>query len=133
MALGIPIHGPNGEIAGVGMASSVGGIDQDKITLSKIRSLTYQFHFAYSELAKETENVNEIYLTKREKEILYWCSEGKSNNDIAAFLGISNHVIKFHLNNIFSKLNANDRVLAVVKALRFGLITPSYVKIINPF
>jgi DNA-binding CsgD family transcriptional regulator len=130
--IAIPICGHKGELAGVGMASSSGGIRPDMNLLSKIRALAYQFHLVYTELGKKdcpgqddiTPNVN---LTGREKEILLWAAEGKSDSTIAEILGVSHATIRFHMNNIFKKLDANERTLATVKAIRHGLILPSYV------
>ena len=130
--IGIPIYGHNGELAGVGMASSTGGTRPDINLLSKIRALTLQFHLVYTELEKKDSRlrdnfVGKVHLTAREKEILLWAAEGKSDAVIAEIIGISHATIRFHMNNIFKKLNANERTLATVKAIRHGLILPSYV------
>ncbi len=42
------IYGPNGEIAGVGLANSVGGLSPDKNTLDRIRMMAEHFHIVYS-------------------------------------------------------------------------------------
>ena len=67
----------------------------------------------------------QVHLTEREREILSWAAEGKSDAVIADIIGISHATIRFHLNNIFRKLQANERTLATVKAIRLGLIFPS--------
>jgi len=63
-------------------------------------------------------------LTKRESEVLLWCSRGKSNWEIGKILSISEHGAEFHLRNIFKKLDTNSRVVAVVKAVQKGWIQP---------
>jgi DNA-binding CsgD family transcriptional regulator len=130
--IGIPIYGRNGELAGVGMASSSGGVRPDINLLTKIRALSLQFHLVYTELEKKNcsrrDNISRnVRLTAREKEILLWAAEGKSDAVIAELIGVSHATIRFHMNNIFKKLNANERTLATVKAIRRGLILPSYV------
>jgi DNA-binding CsgD family transcriptional regulator len=130
--IAVPICGQNGELAGVGMASSIGGVRPDINLLSKIRALTLQFHLVYTELEKKDRSncgnfIGNIHLTAREKEILLWAAEGKSDAVIAEIIGISHATVRFHMNNIFRKLNANERTLATVKAIRHGLILPSYV------
>ncbi len=127
--IGIPICGHNGELAGVGMASSAGGICPDKNMLTKISALSHQFHLAFTELEKADmeDSTANVHLTDREKEILLWAAEGKSDSVIAEILGISHATIRFHMKNIFQKLHANERTLATVKAIRHGLILPSYV------
>lgn len=124
--VGIPIHGPNGEIAGVGLASSSKGVRPEKDRLCVLRTLALQFHLAYAE-RQISSDTDTIRLTAREKEILLWAAEGKSDQVIADILGVAYPTIRYHLQNIFRKLGANERTFAVVKALRIGLITPSIV------
>ncbi len=61
-------------------------------------------------------------LTPRELEILACLGEGMSNKGVARKLGISAHTVKFHLEAVFSKLDATSRAEAVAKGLRRGLI-----------
>jgi DNA-binding CsgD family transcriptional regulator len=130
--LAVPICGHNGELAGIGMASSAGGVGMDVNLLSRIRALSYQFHLAYTELMRKEEGgapreFTQVRLTEREKEILLWAAEGKSDAVIAEIIGISHATIRFHMNNIFRKLQANERTLATVKAIRQGLILPTCI------
>lgn len=125
--IGVPLYGINGEIAGIGLASSTGGTAVDQNMLCKIRAMSFQFHLAYTEKEQETNDIKNVHLTNREKEILLWAAEGKSDPMIAEIIGISYPTVRFHMNNIFKKLNANERTFAVVKAIRHGLILPNYV------
>ncbi len=61
-------------------------------------------------------------LSARELEVLKLLVEGKSNQEAAAALSISESTIKFHVNHILAKLNAADRTQAVITALRRGLV-----------
>jgi DNA-binding NarL/FixJ family response regulator len=61
-------------------------------------------------------------LTPRELEVLQLLAEGLPNKTIARRLSISEHTVKFHLNAIMSKLGAQSRTEAVVRATRLGLI-----------
>lgn len=61
-------------------------------------------------------------LTAREREVLSLLAEGLSNKTIAVRLGISEHTAKFHVNAILSKLGAESRAAAIVKAARLGLV-----------
>lgn len=61
-------------------------------------------------------------LTPRELEVLQRMAEGLSNKLIARALDISEHTVKFHVNAILSKLGAQSRTEAVVRATRAGLI-----------
>jgi len=61
-------------------------------------------------------------LTPRELEVLQLLAEGLPNKAIAQRLKISDHTVKFHVNAIMSKLAAQSRTEAVVRATRLGLI-----------
>ena len=62
-------------------------------------------------------------LTDRELEILHSLTQGKNYKQIAQLLYISESTVKTHINNIFTKLNVNDRTQAVLYALRHGIET----------
>ncbi len=61
-------------------------------------------------------------LSKRELEILKMVSLGLSNKEIAGQLVIAEGTVKNHLTSIYSKLNARDRMHAVLIAKENGLI-----------
>ncbi len=61
-------------------------------------------------------------LTEREYEVLKLVVDGKSNNDIANLLSISEHTAKAHVCNIIQKLVVDDRTQAAVKAIKEGLV-----------
>lgn len=61
-------------------------------------------------------------LTAREQEVLTLLAEGLTNKAIAQQLAISDHTVKFHVNAILGKLNAQSRTEAVVQATRLGLL-----------
>lgn len=61
-------------------------------------------------------------LSRREVEILRMVSTGMSNKEIASSLVIAEGTVKNHLTSIFNKLNARDRMHAVLIAKEFGII-----------
>lgn len=61
-------------------------------------------------------------LTPREIEVLHLIAEGLPNKQIALRLMISEHTVKFHVNSILTKLGAQSRTEAVVRATRLGWI-----------
>ncbi len=68
----------------------------------------------------EAEGISE--LTKREQEILVCIARGKSNIEISKELYITEHTVKKHTSNIFSKLNLKDRMQAALYAYNNGII-----------
>ena len=61
-------------------------------------------------------------LSQREVEVLTWAMEGKTNWEISVILSISERTVKFHIQNVMSKLQASSRAHAVAIALGAGLI-----------
>jgi two-component system nitrate/nitrite response regulator NarL len=62
-------------------------------------------------------------LTNREREVLALLAQGCTNKAIALQLNITEHTVKFHVNAIMSKLGAQSRTDAVIRATRAGLIS----------
>jgi len=60
-------------------------------------------------------------LTEREMEVLKSLSKGQSNQEIADELFINIKTVKFHVTNIFQKLNVEDRTQAAIYAHKNGL------------
>jgi DNA-binding NarL/FixJ family response regulator len=61
-------------------------------------------------------------LTSREIEILDCIARGLSNKEIASQLSISGQTVKNHITSILSKLQVNDRTMAVIHAIQQGWI-----------
>ena len=61
-------------------------------------------------------------LTNRELEVLRQIAAGKSNQEIAAALVISEKTVKSHLSNILNKLHLADRTQAAVYAWQAGIV-----------
>ncbi len=61
-------------------------------------------------------------LTKQELCVLELVAKGLINKEIAQELNISIATTKAHLESIYKKLNAHNRVQAVVKAISLQLI-----------
>ena len=59
-------------------------------------------------------------LTARELDVLQQLAKGKSNQEIAAGLTMSEGTVKFHINHLLQKLGAADRTQAVLIALKRG-------------
>jgi len=64
-------------------------------------------------------------LTPRETEILQEVARGRTNRDIAAELGLSEHTVKNHLKNILQKLHLENRVQLTRYAYESGLVDRS--------
>jgi len=65
---------------------------------------------------------NHANLTEREYEVLKLIVDGKSNQEIANELKISEHTAKAHVCNIIQKMLVDDRTQVAVKAIKENLI-----------
>ena len=61
-------------------------------------------------------------LSSREMEVLSYITQGKSNKEIAAILGISHQTVKNHVTSILRKLGVEDRTQAAIYSLRRGWV-----------
>jgi two-component system NarL family response regulator len=74
--------------------------------------------------AKLAERMDSPQLSERECEVLRQLAQGKSNQEIAKALGITEGTVKFHINKILPKLGVSDRTSAVIAAFRRGIASP---------
>lgn len=61
-------------------------------------------------------------LSPRERDVLQELSRGHSNKLIARKLGLSDRTVKFHVTNVFRKLNVRKRAAAVAEAHKRSLL-----------
>lgn len=61
-------------------------------------------------------------LTRRELQVLALVAAGKTNQQIAAALVISDHTVRRHLQNIFSKIGVSSRAAATAFVLQHDLL-----------
>jgi DNA-binding NarL/FixJ family response regulator len=66
----------------------------------------------------------ETHLTERELAVLRALAEGQSNKEIARSLWLAEQTVKFHLTNIYRKLEVRSRTEAVHWAYSHGLLEP---------
>lgn len=87
---------------------------QDEMWLSRKLAQDYIQHFRCS--SQVTTSQAYANLTKREKEIIGLLGHGASNIQIADELFVSENTVKTHLHNIFKKINAKNRLQALLWA-----------------
>lgn len=115
-------HGVYGLLTMARSADALTSTEIDELTLqaSWLANLSHSLmsEFLVPRLAPEAN----VVLTPRECEVLCWTGEGKTACEIGQILNISERTVNFHVNNVLLKLNATNKVQAVVKAIAMGLI-----------
>ena len=61
-------------------------------------------------------------LTDREREILIWIAEGKSDATIGQILSISSKTVNYHVENAKRKFEVATRIQAVIAAIKHDLL-----------
>jgi DNA-binding NarL/FixJ family response regulator len=103
------------------------------LTAAVRQSLNQSFYLAAGSLSESSGRVGSAAfegddeaadLTKRELEILRLVAEGHSNSQLARMLWVTEQTVKFHLSNVYRKLDVANRTEASRWAQRHGLLSP---------
>ncbi len=122
----MPVHSPQGELGILSLSLDAPPERARALTetaLPIIQLLATHLHQAVRRLGSLSQEVDSN-LTMRERECLTWAADGKTSNEIAQLLGISDNTVNFHLNNAMQKLDVVSRQHAIGKASFQRLIQP---------
>lgn len=100
----------------------------EKLELADADRFTLQFMAAYGlgcalALSGGAVHGDEIHLSRRQREVVAWASEGLTSGEIADRLNVSVHTAEMHLRAVRARLGAANTVQAVAESLRLGLIS----------
>jgi DNA-binding NarL/FixJ family response regulator len=109
----------------------------DDLALAVRQAFDRSIHFATTHTPVEPREpsakaMSAASLTKREVEILRLVSEGYSNSQLARMLWVTEQTVKFHLSNIYRKLNVSNRTEAARWAQVNNLLAPASERIGTP-
>ncbi len=93
---------------------------------AELADLSFFGNLAYDrfwELRRATRPDTVQKLSSRETECLTWTASGKTSAEIAIILRLSEHTVNHYLAAACQKLGATNRVHAVYKAMRAGILT----------
>lgn len=106
------------------LLSLAGEMKKNPRDIYVLTSLSPHLHTAFSNILYPRKDKKTLLeLSAREKEVIGWVSQGKSNWDISMLLNISERTVKFHMDSIMKKLDAVNRSHAVAIALTSGVIS----------
>ncbi|MFM6852829.1 MAG: LuxR C-terminal-related transcriptional regulator [Sphingopyxis sp.] len=119
--IGFLVHGPYGHEAYCSVAYEKMVEDRELLQFPTIEKLVKNTHVTIVNNVVEAER-QRIALSKRELEVLQCIAHSQSNKMIAARLNISPGTVDTYVRRVFEKLDANDRIEAILNALCVGLI-----------
>jgi DNA-binding CsgD family transcriptional regulator len=85
--------------------------------MSQTDAQQYRLSLRETIRALDAEPLQKLGLTRREAEVLFWASQGKSNGEIAIILAAKARTIAKHLERVFTKLMVENRTAAAHAAL----------------
>lgn len=100
-------------------------LQRDQRTETILAHIVPHLHQALSRIVKRSGSARRKsvpVLTPKEREILKWLIHGKSTWDISCILTVSQETVRFHIKNIFQKLDVSNRAHAVAVAIDLGLL-----------
>lgn len=87
--------------------------DEPEVLLETISTVSHgRVSFPYVDMEAASRDPLDV-LTVRERELLAALADGWTNLQIAARIGISRNTVKYHLKNLYDKLNVHNRAMAV--------------------
>jgi DNA-binding CsgD family transcriptional regulator len=122
-ALVVPVPGPKGAI-GVGWFGSATNsrseLHKHRFTIQVICMAGF---YRLKDLIAPPEEPTQRRLTKREQEILVGVANGMSSEEIGDVLHLSDRTVDWHIEQAMKRLDAKNRVQAVVLAMQKGALT----------
>lgn len=117
--IAFPVAQERGRAGLVVFTGSAMNVDETNLCEAHSRCFTLFAHVAKQRVQDCAKKPN---VSKREIECLRLTADGLTSDDIATSLGLSVHTANQYLTNSTQKLNAVNRIHAVAKAMRSGLI-----------
>jgi DNA-binding CsgD family transcriptional regulator len=122
------LRGLTGELGGIGVASSTGGRRESakdmRYRLGMFNAVAQQFYVVFCSLHEKEAPLErrQVVLTQREIDVMREMALARKDDAIAFKLNLTKHGVDYHIRNILRKLNAPNRMFAVMKAVNSGLL-----------
>jgi DNA-binding CsgD family transcriptional regulator len=99
-------------------AGEIGQIDHSKLMRAQLKCCYALCQI--SQLLADT--TTQDPLSDRERECLFWVSEGKTTDEVAVILGVSSNTVNSYITHAIQKFSASNRAMAIATAIRSGII-----------
>ena len=126
--LTIPVRGPFGDIGLFSVTRSCSNREWSVLKreiLGDLQHAAVNLHDHVMKVSLHTRKSAHQSLSAREVEVLQWVAAGKTQQDVADILSISNRTVEVHLRSARTKLAALTTSQAVGRAIGQGLIYPN--------
>lgn len=117
---GLPLFGPRGRTAYASIDFGMPLDDVDPTSVGLVRALAQGAHQRLCNLIDDVRSPPD--LSDREKQVLLWLARSKSTTDIGTILDLSPETVRTYCQRIYQKLGVSDRLGAVIRALKLGLV-----------
>ena len=125
--LTIPVRGPYGDVGLFSVTRNCSDREWNLLKasiLGDLQNAAVHLHDHVVQTSAITRSLGHPSLSSREIEVLQWIAAGKSQQDVADILSISNRTVEVHLRSSRTKLSALTTAQAVARAIGLGLIYP---------
>lgn len=102
------------------ISSALRAVSRDEIW--RLAAIAFAVTCRLHELEPVPLRTSSVSLTERELDVLGWSKEGKSYSEIGIIMRISSKTVEFHMSNIMRKLGVNQKIAAIMAALKLGLL-----------
>lgn len=125
--LTVPVRGPYGDFGLLSVTRDCGDGEWEKLkrkVMGDLQVAAVHMHDNVMQSDLSMATLHRPALSQREREILQWVAEGKSQQDIGDILSISHRTVEVHLRSGRSKLGALTTAQAIGRGVGMGLIKP---------
>ena len=112
----VPIHIDPGYSAIVSYTSELSDVPERARLAARVFGM--YAHAKLLDIRRQEDGIRHKRLSARERECMIWVAHGKSDEDIAEITGLTKATVHFYIERAKIKLDARNRVYAVVQALR---------------
>lgn len=125
----IPVHDIGSEIAVFSLSAASGQLPHySQLEQSLLSLFALKVHHCFKRIraCDYPPAPQRTQLSKREKECMQWTVKGKTSWEISQILGCTNSTVLYHIRNVITKLEVNNRAQAVGKVVGEAHIPPFF-------
>lgn len=123
--IAIPLRSAFGQVAGVAAAvdKNQTGFDEEK-QIAYMNLICQHFYHRFLQLHEHNpaRMIEVPRLSNKEREVIMWAARGKSAEEIADIMMMTEGTVRWYMNEIRKKYNCKNRLTAILMAVQMGEI-----------